>query len=228
MSVEQSFNQVSETYDHWVRKALPGFGDLFANAMRALPARQPGAEPIRVLDLGAGTGLFSSFVLSHDPQAQFVLVDLAENMLAMAAKRFEAASAQFSYIVGDIRAIEYANEFDLVISSLAIHHLEHADKQVLFQRVQRALKPGGIFLNLDQIHAPTPQLREHYWAVWLEHVRGQRATEEQIQQSIARRQTYDRDALLSDQLAWLQAAGFSSVDILYKNLFIGLFFAQKD
>ena len=226
MSVEQSFNQVSQTYDQWVRIALPGFDDLFANALRVLPF--PEQNPIHVLDLGAGTGLFSSFILSRYPQAHFVLVDLAEDMLAVAGKRFQANPSQFTYTVSDIRAIDFNNDLDLVISSLAIHHLEHSDKQALFQRIHRGLRPGGIFLNLDQIHAPTQALRAHYWSVWLEHVRGQQASEEQIQRSTQRRQTYDRDALLIDQLAWLKNAGFSSVDILYKNLFLGLFFAQKD
>jgi tRNA (cmo5U34)-methyltransferase len=176
MSVQQAFNQASENYDHWVRKALPGFEELFGNAMLALP--YPDEAPIHVLDLGAGTGLFSSFVLPRFPHAQFVLIDLAENMLDVAQKRFAAHLGQFSFMVTDIRDIDYQDEFDLVISSLAIHHLEHADKQALFQQVQRALKPEGIFLNIDQIHAPNEMLRTHYWSSWLQHVRSQGATQE--------------------------------------------------
>lgn len=225
MSVEQAFNQASQTYDGWVRKALPGFEDLFTHAQNALVF--PSDSPLTVLDLGAGTGLFSSFVLARYPRARFTLVDLAENMLAVARMRFQDHPAQFAYTVADIRAIHYPAEFDLAISSLAIHHLEHPEKQALFRRIYQALKPGGIFLNVDQIHAPDESLRAHYWAEWLRHVRAQGATEEQIRQSIARRQAYDHDAPLEDQLGWLREAGFSSVDILYKNLFIGLFYARK-
>ena len=225
MSVEQAFNQSAGYYDTWMKKALPGYDDLFSNALRALPF--PENASIRVLDLGAGTGLFSSFILEKFPQARFTLVDLAEGMLAVARERFQAAAAQFTYSIADIRSIQFDGEFDLVISSLAIHHLEHAEKRALFKRIHAALRSPGLFLNIDQIHAPTPALRDHYWAVWLEHVRAQGASEEQIQRSIDRRQTYDRDALLQDQLAWLEAAGFASVDILYKHHFIGLFYANK-
>ena len=225
MSVEQAFNQSAGYYDAWVRKALPGFEDLFSSALKALPF--PDNAPIRVLDLGAGTGLFSSFIFEKYPQARFTLVDLAEGMLAVARDRFQAAAAQFSYTVADIRLIQLEAEFDLVVSSLAIHHLEHAEKQALFKRVHAALRSPGLFLNIDQIQAPTPALRDHYWAVWLEHVRAQGVTTEQIQRSIERRQAYDRDASLQDQLAWLEAAGFASVDILFKHHFIGLFYAKK-
>lgn len=225
MSVQQAFNQASHTYDGWVRKALPGFEDLFAHAQNALPFAPESA--LTVLDLGAGTGLFSSFILARYPRARFTLVDLAENMLAVARDRFQQQAGQFTYSVADIRAIHYPPEFDLAVSSLAIHHLEHPEKQTLFRRIHHALQPGGVFLNVDQIHAPDESLRAHYWAEWLNHVRAAGATEEQIQQSIARRQAYDHDALLADQLAWLREAGFTSVDILYKNLFIGLFYARK-
>jgi tRNA (cmo5U34)-methyltransferase len=226
MSVEQAFNQSAGYYDSWVRKALPGFDDLFSSALRALPF--PENASVRVLDLGAGTGLFSSLVLEKFPQARFTLVDLAEGMLAVARERFQAAAAQFTYSVADIRSIQFDAEFDLVISSLAIHHLEHTEKQALFRRIHTALRSPGLFLNIDQIQAPTLEMHEHYWTVWLEHVRAQGASEEQIQRSIDRRQTYDRDASLHDQLAWLQEAGFVAVDILYKHHFIGLFYAQKE
>lgn len=225
MSVEQAFNQSTHYYDAWVRKALPGFDDLFSSALQALPF--PESTSLRVLDLGAGTGLFSSVILEKFPQAHFTLVDLAEGMLAVARERFQAAAAQFTYTVADIRSIQFDAEFDLVISSLAIHHLEHAEKQALFRHIHAALRRPGWFLNIDQIQAPTPALREQYWAVWLEHVRAQGAGEDQIQRSIERRQTYDRDALLEDQLAWLKSAGFTAVDNLYKHHFIGLFYAQK-
>ncbi len=226
MTVQQAFNQSAAGYDAWVRMALPGFDDLFSAALRVLPF-EPGA-PLRVLDLGAGTGLFSSVVARRFARARFKLMDLAEEMLAVARLRFEAEAGRFEYSVADIRAISARGEYDLVVSSLAIHHLEHAEKQALFRQVFAALRRPGVFLNLDQIQAPTPALREHYWAVWLEHVRAQGATEDQIQRSIARRQAYDRDAPLADQLAWLKDAGFAEVDILYKHHFIGLFYARKE
>jgi tRNA (cmo5U34)-methyltransferase len=70
-------------------------------------------------------------------------------------------------------------------------------------------------------------MQKLYWENWLEMVREKGAAEDQIQASIQRRREYDKDALLTDQLAWLSEADFASADCVYKNYFIGVFFAQK-
>ena len=52
--------------------------------------------------------------------------------------------------------------------------------------------------------------------------------EERIQESIDRRTTYDREALLEEQLEWLKSSGFQNVDCVYKNFFVGVFFGMKE
>ncbi len=52
--------------------------------------------------------------------------------------------------------------FDLVISSLTIHHLEHAEKRALSARVHSALKPCGAFIDVDQVRGEAP-FGELYW-----------------------------------------------------------------
>jgi tRNA (cmo5U34)-methyltransferase len=61
----------------------------------------------------------------------------------------------------------------------------------------------------------------------MKHVRQSGASEEQIQASIRRRTEFDKDALLADQITWLKEAGFSTVDCVYKNYFLGVFLAIK-
>jgi tRNA (cmo5U34)-methyltransferase len=200
--------------------------DLFGTAIELLPF-EPGA-PIDVLDLGAGTGLFSKHVLGKYPKANFVLYDLAEKMLGVARKRFDKNAQQFQYIVGDFRKIQGAQEYDLIISSLSIHHLEDEEKRKLFGRIYTLLRKCGIFLNVDQIRGETDYLRELYWNHWLTQARRAGFSEERIQESIGRRIPYDRDALLGDQLHWLKAAGFGNVDCVNKNFFVGVFLAVKE
>ena len=134
---------------------------------------------------------------------------------------------QFKYVVGDYRNLQVAQTFDLVISSLAIHHLADDEKAALFCAIYQRLRRGGIFINIDQIRGETAYLRNLYWEYWLANVRRAKAAEAQIRESIARRTTYDQDALLTDQLHWLRAAGFESVDCVYKHYFIGVFFGRK-
>jgi tRNA (cmo5U34)-methyltransferase len=226
MTIGQAFNSTVEYYDDWMKKALPNFTDLFQTAQEIIPF--PADMPLRVLDLGAGTGLFSHFVLQKYPQATIVLYDLAEKMLDVAKQRFQPVAHQIAYRIGDYRELREQGAFDLVVSSLSIHHLPDPDKQALFASVYQALRTPGVFLNVDQVRGETLYLRDLYWNRWLEQVHRLEPSVERIQESMDRRTSYDIDATLADQMEWLKAAGFTNADCVYKNFFVGVFFGMKE
>jgi tRNA (cmo5U34)-methyltransferase len=225
MPIEQAFNSSVEYYDDWMRKALPNYGDIFSTAAGLITF--DATAKINVLDLGAGTGLFSGHVAEKYPQANFTLYDVADKMLGVAKKRFAGKSPRFKYVLDDYRRIQGENEYDLVISSLSIHHLEDEEKKGLFVRIHELLREPGLFINIDQIRGETARIRETYWNHWLEQVRRAGFPEERIRESIGRRLAYDKDASLHDQLDWLKASGFQDVDCVYKNFFVGVFVACK-
>ncbi|HEX7590851.1 MAG TPA: methyltransferase domain-containing protein [Candidatus Limnocylindrales bacterium] len=225
MAIGDAFDASVAYYDDWIRIALPGYEELFGTAVGLIPFES--AEAFDVLDLGAGTGLFSKHVFDAFPNARFTLVDLAAKLLDVAGVRFADRAGQFSYVTADYRAVEAPPQYDVVVSSLSIHHLTDAEKADLFRRVYGLLRPGGVFLNIDQIRAESPRMEALYRSRWLEHVRRLGATEQQIADSLDRRDTYDRDAFLGDQLRWLREAGFKTADCIYKNWFVGVFFAER-
>lgn len=225
MSIDEAFNSTIDYYDNWIRKAVPGYDEMCRMAMELLPL-QPEAAP-EILDLGAGTGLFSALVQTAYPAASFTLWDVAEKMLDVARSRFSDSSARFTYMLGDYRLFSEQRSYDLVISSLSIHHLSDEEKQDLFRTIFAALKPGGIFLNIDQIKGPTPELQELYCRKWEEITRLNGASEDEIRGGLERRRLYDREATLENQLQWLREAGFQEVDCVYKKWLMGLFYARK-
>ena len=225
MTIDQAFNASTPTYDDWMKRALLGYSDLFGTAVQVIPFNRE--QSLRVLDLGAGTGSFSNHVMNSYPNASFVLMDVADQMLDAARDRFRDYGEKFMFEVTDYRHLSGTEEYDLVISSLSIHHLTDEEKSRLFQSIHTILKPDGAFINIDQIRGETDTLRRLYWNRWLKHVQSSGATEEQIQASIKRRTEFDKDALLTDQLSWLKQAGFSTIDIVYKNYFLGVFLATK-
>jgi tRNA (cmo5U34)-methyltransferase len=161
MTIDQAFDRTVAYYDGWMRKALPGYDDLFSVATEVMPFEAD--APIRVLDLGAGTGLFSQHVLPRYSNATFVLWDLAEKMLRAAKQRFASQKDQFEFLVEDYRHLQAVEDFDLIISSLSIHHLSDEEKRKLCQQVYAALKAGGSFVNVDQIKGETAYLQDLYW-----------------------------------------------------------------
>jgi len=225
VAIDKAFNETVEYYDSWIRKAVPGYDELFA-AAKELISFAPDA-PIDVLDLGAGTGLFAQQVFGKCPLGRFALWDVAVKMLNVARERFHEHPEQFRYVVDDYRNLGKAESFDMVISSLSIHHLEDDEKRELFRRIYEVLRDQGIFINIDLIRGPTPALEEFYWKNWLEKIRRAGAPEDEIQAGIERRQAYDRDATLEDQLRWLREAEFTDVDCVYRNFKMGVFLGVK-
>ena len=132
MSIGKTFDQSASYYDDWARKGIPGFEGLFRAAVETIPFEA--LADIHVLDLGAGTGLFSQLVLEQFASASFVLCDVAEKMLAVARKRFARFDDQFSYVVDDIRNLADWGAYDVVISSFAIHHLTDLEKRRMFEQ----------------------------------------------------------------------------------------------
>lgn len=222
-SVEEAFNRAASDYDAWVRQAIPAYDELFRVAVELI--RFPKDHPLEIADLGAGTGLFTAHVLTAFPNAVATLYDAAGGMLAVARDRFESASGRVAIVEQRIEAFAETARFDLVISSLAIHHLEHAEKRALFARVHSALKPGGAFINVDQVRGEPP-FGGLYWSTWLSRVRQAGAPEARIQASAQRRRDFDRDASLDEQLSWMRSAGFEA-DCIYKHYFVAVMLGLK-
>jgi tRNA (cmo5U34)-methyltransferase len=225
MAIDMAFNKTVEYYDRWIRKAVPGYEQLFAVAKELVPFASD-ASP-EVLDLGAGTGLFSLQILEKCPLARFTLWDVAGKMLDVARERFRGHPGQFRYVTDDYRNLGNAGCFDLVISSLSIHHLEDGEKRKLFRDIHGVLGDGGIFVNIDLIRGPTPALEDFYLRNWLDKIRQAGASEEEIQAGIERRQAFDKDSTMAEQITWLSEAGFTDVDCVYRNFKMGLFYAAS-
>jgi tRNA (cmo5U34)-methyltransferase len=178
-----------------------------------------------ILDLGAGTGLFSGMVLQKYPAARMTLVDVSDKMLEGARERLRGYE-EVDYVVGDYSTLTFDQSYDIVISSLSIHHLPHPAKQQLFAAIHQSLKDGGIFVNSDQVKANHPQLDDYYRRRWLDYINESGLDQVSIDASIERRKL-DINAKLDDQISWMEQAGFRVVDCLYKYLDFAVFYGRK-
>jgi tRNA (cmo5U34)-methyltransferase len=210
-----AFTRDAASYDAARRGLIPCF-DAFYGAALDLIADWRGGDtgPLRVLDLGAGTGLFGSLLLSRCPEARLHLIDASEGMLEQARQRF-ADQKGVTYTLGDMATADLSGPWDLVISALAIHHLDHAGKQALFRRIRAGLRPGGLFVNAEQVLGPTPETEARYARLWLEQVRAAGVPEAEIAKA-EKRMRHDRCATVADQMKWMRDAGFTEVDCSFK------------
>lgn len=212
MKLRKLFDQCAQDYDRDRPKLVPGFADLYGTALRVIPFAREAA--IRVLDLGAGTGLLGAMIAQAFPEARLDLTDISEAMLAKAQARF-ADNPRVRCLVQEHTQLAASGEYDLVVSALSIHHLPDEDKQSLFAKIYRALKPGGVFVNIDQARAPSAAAEEAYERFWREDARAAGVSESALALAMERMRE-DKNALLTEQLLWLDQAGFAEIDCGYK------------
>src|SRR5438874_9849921 len=122
---------------------IPGYAELenaVVEATRGLDVRD-------ALELGVGTGETALRVLAAHPGARWTGIDASEAMLARARERLPDADLRVARLEDPLPA----GPFDLVVSALAVHHLDADGKRGLFARVAEVLRDGGAFVLGDLV-----------------------------------------------------------------------------
>ena len=100
-----------------------------------------------VLELGIGTGETTLRVLARHGGADLTAIDSSAEMLERARAAFPDADLRLARLEDPLPP----GPFDLVVSALAVHHLDGAGKRDLFRRIADVLRPGGCFVLADVV-----------------------------------------------------------------------------
>jgi tRNA (cmo5U34)-methyltransferase len=179
MTVVSEWEWDPDTYLAEMAEEIPGYEEL----QEAVTAATAGIRATRVLELGTGTGETALRVRAGHPEASWVGIDSSEPMLARARERLPDAELRLQRLEDELPP----GPFDLVVSALAVHHLDGAGKRDLFSRVADALRPGGTFV-LGDVVVPPPGREGPIYIDWV----------------------MDLPDSVEDQLVWLREAGFEA------------------
>jgi tRNA (cmo5U34)-methyltransferase len=168
-----------DTYLELMSAEIPAFVEL----QEQTAAATDGPEVAAMLELGIGTGETARRVRAVHPGARLTAIDSSAEMLDRAGSEFPDADLRLARLEDALPD----GPFDLVYSSLAVHHLDGPGKRDLFGRVAAALRPGGVFVLADVIVPEDPE-----------------------DQQTPIDGDYDRPDRLDDQLEWLRGAGFEA------------------
>jgi SAM-dependent methyltransferase len=167
----------------------------------------------RVLDLGTGDGRLLGLLARDRPGILSVGLDVSEPMLQAAHERF-GDDERITLLEHDLAdPLPALGRFDVVVSSFAIHHLEHERKQALYAEVLDLLEPGGVFANLEHVASPTHRLHLAFFAA--------------IDEPLEDEDPSDRLLDVETQLGWLRELGFDDVDCYWKWLEMALLVGVK-
>lgn len=220
--VSKIFNSAAEKYDMQRNELIPLMDTFYGTAVSLVKINN---EMGKILDLGAGTGLLTEMVIKKYPNAEYTLVDIAEEMLAIAKERFEALE-NVSFNVEDYRDGISGGKYEAIISSLSIHHLDSYEKKNLYKNIFNILEDGGVFVNADQVKGEDCESEEIVKEYQLSYIENCSLSREEKDETYGRIKL-DKMDKMSAQINMLKEVGFKSVDIYYKYYNYVVFRARK-
>jgi demethylmenaquinone methyltransferase/2-methoxy-6-polyprenyl-1,4-benzoquinol methylase/phosphoethanolamine N-methyltransferase len=178
-------------YDAFVALLTLGRARTLRDRTVALARIAPGEA---VLDVGCGTGEIAMRAKARSGTTGSVVgIDPAPEMIAVARQKAAQVGVEIDYRVAAVEALPFVNAtFDVVVSSLMLHHLPEDLKPRALAEIRRVLKPGGRLVVVD-FKQPTSRLGR-LAPVWLLH------------------RSVEDHSSLQELPALLTAAGFSGIE----------------
>lgn len=212
--VKAHFEEESKEFDEVILKLIPHYKDMIDTLISSIPFEHDAS--IKVLDLGCGTGTVTKTLKEQFKNAQVTCLDLAENMIEMAKIKLKDYN-DIEYAIGDFYEYNFSENYDVIVSSLALHHLAaDEDKKEFYKKIYDAMVHGGIFLNADAVLASNKQLQCIYTAKWKEFMNKNISMKEIEEKWVPAAETEDHPVKITDHLDWLREIGFKDVDVIWK------------
>ncbi|MDP4183450.1 MAG: class I SAM-dependent methyltransferase [Bacillota bacterium] len=223
--IKAHFNEEAEQFDGIIRKLIP----YYAQMVRALTdsiSFDKNAQ-LEVIDLGCGTGTISKAIKDLYPHARLTCVDMAPNMLKMAERKLSDAPDS-RFIECDFNQFDFDKKYDLIVSSLAFHHLV-SDKEKLdfYRKIYGAVKDKGIFINADVVLASCDWLYDRYMERWKEYMMKEVPQKEVEEIWAPTHYREDSPISMMKHLEMLKDVGFNTLDIVWKYYNFAVYIAMK-
>lgn len=203
--------------------AVPRRLEMLATLISLVPFSA--GEAPRIVELGAGEGRLASALLECFPKATLVALDGSESMRHEAGGRLARFDKRARVASFDLAALDWWEVIfgaDLVVSSLAMHHLNDAKKRYVYKAIADRISERGALLIADLVEPSHQAGRNLAAAAWDGSAREQAealGAPELFQRFLHAKWNHYRHPDPSDQpsalfhhLVWLKHAGFGLVD----------------
>jgi len=208
----QFFNERADGYEGHMRSFVSDLYDVISTPISTTN------EPISILDLGCGTGLEFEAVFARAPNALITGVDVSEEMLSRLREKYQARISQIRLIHGSFeQVLSSKDEYDYVLSVMALHHLLSALKGKLYRKVRKSLRTGGKYVEGDYVVSKREERK---------FLSGYHKTTEEYQLSPNKVYHIDVPCSIKIQVELLSKAGFKKVRTIWKKKKAAIFVAE--
>lgn len=201
------FNEFSVNYTEDMVRCVPHYLKLLSAFVENLPLD---FKPKRILDLGCGNGNVTFELIQKFPDSHYVLLDASNEMIELCRRRFQGYDIEF--ITSYFKDYQFGtNNFDLITAGFSLHHCDLDEKQQIFRRIYKSLKPRGNFgysdLMIDK------NLPEHiqFLKEWELFVKSNYPNSDKWEWLMTHYLEYDKPDALDSQIKWLKEAGFGTI-----------------
>jgi len=223
--IRSNFSEKTREYDDRVRKIIPRYEEMLDVLISSVAG--PRGEKKRAIDIGCGTGAVSQRLLSSLQNVELTCLDMTQDMLDIAKQRLREHH-NVRFVLADIYDFAFDGPYDIIVSSLALHHvITDQDKKEVYRKIFRSLGPGGSFYNADLVLGSDEELQERYMTQWKAFMYQNFPRKEIDNVQVPRYHQEDSPAKLVDHLAWLREVGFSGVDVVWKYYNFAVFGGKK-
>jgi tRNA (cmo5U34)-methyltransferase len=160
-----------------------------------------------LLDIGCGTGLELESIFRRFPQVKVTGIDLSESMLNRLREKYSDKAVEI--IQADYFKYPFEEDkYDAALSFETLHHFKYEKKQLIYDKLYKAIKNGGYYIECDYIACC-----EEEEALCLE------ACEYRRKKNHIAEETFihmDIPLTLEHQIELIKRAGFYTVDVPYQ------------
>lgn len=189
-------------YDEHMLNDVTGCGECYKKMGELIPEKTE-----TILDLGCGTGLELEEIFRRFPDVYVTGIDLTQAMLDRLEQKYHGRNIRL--ICGDYFKVDFGvNAYDTAISFQTMHHFAPDAKIRLYERICKALKPDGVYIECD--YMVEDQSEEDKLFAECARLRREMGVPD------GEYYHFDTPCTIDNQITMLKKAGFSTAEMVWR------------
>jgi ubiquinone/menaquinone biosynthesis C-methylase UbiE len=211
-NIAVEFNDFSKNYTNDMIGCVPHYRSLISSFTTNLPFN---FNPTSILDLGSGNGNVTAQLLTCFPNASYTLVDASADMIQLCGSRFKGYDVSYANTYFNQFLFE-EEKYDFIVAGMSLHHCDELEKQAIFKSTYASLKKGGLFSCSDLMINKTDPEHAKILIAWEEFVNTNFSDGQKWAWLMEHYNAFDKPTDYLVQIAWMKTAGFTTVQIPFK------------